>query len=126
MSQLLILCNECMLISKIVFANFEIYQDSRAHCISWTNTTKAQSNRTDLSQHICPIDLLMKEHRPPFASGLRARAIISNNNYFTCQESDFLHCLLPPKVFSHPFVLRDSLSFVRMLDNFEAKSTVRE
>ena len=71
------------------------------------------------SPHLCPIDLLMKEHKPPSASGLRTRAIIPNNNYFTCQESNFLHCMLAPKVFSHPFVLRDSLSFVRMLDKLK-------
>ena len=65
---------------------------------------------------LCPIDLLMKEHKPPSASGLRTRAITSHNNYYTCQVSTFLHQVLAPKVFSHPFVLRDSLSFVQRLD----------
>ena len=74
------------------------------------------------SPHLCPIDLLMKEHKPPSASGLRTRAIIPNKNYFTCQISIFLHCMLAPKVFSHPFVLRDSLSFVRMLDELKVPS----
>lgn len=71
------------------------------------------------SPHLCPVDLLMKEHKPPSASGLRTRAIIPNTNYFTCQDSNFLHCMLAPKVFNHRFVLRDSLSFVRMLDNLK-------
>jgi hypothetical protein len=74
------------------------------------------------SPHLCPIDLLMKEHKPPSASGLRTRPIIPNKNYFTCQDSNFLHCMLAPKVFSHPFVLRDSLSFVRMLDKINVPS----
>jgi hypothetical protein len=65
---------------------------------------------------LCPIDLLMKEHKPPSASGLRTRAITSHDNYFTCQISTFLHQVLVPKVFSHPFVLRDSLSFIQKLD----------
>ena len=74
------------------------------------------------SPHLCPIDLLMKEHKPPSSSGLRTRPIIPNKNYFTCQDSNFLHCMLAPKVFSHPFVLRDSLSFVRMLDKLNVPS----
>ena len=37
------------------------------------------------SPHLCPIDLLMKEHKPPSASGLRTRAIIPNKNYFRIQ-----------------------------------------
>jgi hypothetical protein len=64
----------------------------------------------------------MKKHKPPSSSGLRTRAIIPNKNYFTCQDSHFLHCMLAPKVFSNPFVLWDSLSFVRMLDKLNAPS----
>ena len=65
---------------------------------------------------LCPMDLLMKEHKPPTISGLRTRAITSHDNYYTCQISTFLHQVLAPKVFSHQFVLKDSLSFIRMID----------
>ena len=64
---------------------------------------------------LCPIDLSMKEHKPPTISGLRTRAM-SHDNYYTCQISTFLHQVLAPKVFSHRFVLKDSLSFIRMID----------
>jgi hypothetical protein len=67
---------------------------------------------------LCPINLLMKEHKPPSKTGLRTRAIVSHDNYFTGQGSQFqvLHCMLSPYVFKHRFVLKDSLTFVRMLD----------
>jgi len=79
------------------------------------NMDKYQKAALEAPQ-MCPIDLLMKEHKPPIASGLRTRPITSHNNYYTCQISTFLHQVLAPKVFRHPFVLRDSLSFIRMLD----------
>ena len=65
---------------------------------------------------LCPIELLMKEHKPPSKTGLRTRAIVSHDNYFTGQCSQFLHCMLYPYVFKHRFVRKDSLTFVRMLD----------
>ncbi len=65
---------------------------------------------------LCPIELLMKEHKPPSQTGLRTRAIVSHDNYFTVQSSQFLHCMLYPYVFKHRFVLNDSLSLIRMLD----------
>jgi len=65
---------------------------------------------------LCPIELIMKEHKPPSSTGLRTRAIVSLDNYFTGQSSQFLHCMLHPYVFKHRFVLKDSLTFVRMLD----------
>jgi hypothetical protein len=37
-------------------------------------------------------------------------------------DIDIFALMLAPKVFSHPFVLRDSLSFVRMLDERKVPS----
>jgi len=65
---------------------------------------------------LCPIELMMKEHKPPSSTGIRTRAIVSLDNYLTGQDSQFLHCMLHPFVFKHRFVLKDSLTFVRMLD----------
>jgi hypothetical protein len=83
-------------------------------------------------QHLCPIDLLIKEHKSPSASGLSTRAIITNKNYFTCEDSNFLYCMLALKVFSHPCVLldpvraQDSLSFVLMLDTGKLDAVRRQ
>jgi hypothetical protein len=38
------------------------------------------------------------------------------------RDSNVLHCMLAPKMFNLPFVLRDSLSFVRMLDKLNVPS----
>jgi hypothetical protein len=65
---------------------------------------------------LCPIDLLMKEDKPPSASDLSTRAIALHDKYFMCQISTFLNQGLAPKMFSHPFALRDSLSFIQEWD----------
>ena len=59
------------------------------------------------AEQLCPIHLLMNEHKPQSASGLLTRAITLPNNYYMCHVSTFLHEVLAPKVFSHPCVLRD-------------------
>ena len=63
-----------------------------------------------------PYGLVNEGHKPPTISGLRTRAITSHDNYYTCQISTFLHQILASKVFSHWFVLKDNLSFIRMID----------
>ena len=61
---------------------------------------------------LCPLKLLYKIHKP----GISVRPIIDNTNYYTCQMSTFLHCLLGPKVFQNPHVLKDSLTLIRKLN----------
>ena len=61
---------------------------------------------------LCPLKLLYKIHKP----GISVRPIIDNTNYYTCQMSTFLHCLLGPKDFQNPHVLKDSLTLIRRLN----------
>ena len=61
---------------------------------------------------LCPIRLLYKVHKP----GRETRPIIDNTNYYTGQDSNFLHCLLAPVVFRNAHVLKDSLTLIRKLD----------
>jgi hypothetical protein len=61
---------------------------------------------------LCPLKLLYKIHKP----GISVRPIIDNTNYYTCQSSTFLHCLLEQVVFQNAHVLQDSLTLIRKLD----------
>jgi hypothetical protein len=61
---------------------------------------------------LCPLRLLYKIHKP----GISVRPIIDNTNYYTCQSSTFLHCLLGPSVFRNTHVLKDSLTLISKLD----------
>ena len=61
---------------------------------------------------LCPIYLLPKVHK----SGMETRPIVNNVNYYTCQVSTFLHCILKPKVFANEHILTDSVSLIRLLD----------
>ena len=47
---------------------------------------------------------------------ISVRPIIDNTNYYTCQASTFLHCLLSPAVFQNTHVLKDSLTLIRRFD----------
>lgn len=65
---------------------------------------------------LCKVFILWKLHKKPKDNGLESRLIAPNTNYFTADVSTFLHFQLAPAVFSHPYVLADSLSFCRVIE----------
>lgn len=65
---------------------------------------------------LCQVFILWKLHKKPKDNGLESRLIAPNINYFTADVSTFLHYQLAPAVFSHPYVLSDSLSFCRVIE----------
>lgn len=68
---------------------------------------------------LCRFYVIWKLHKAAAASGLRTRPIAPNIGYVTGQLSHFLHCQLKDAVWAHPYVLRDSLDLIRVLENFK-------
>ena len=66
---------------------------------------------------LCKFYVIWKLHKPANAQGVRSRPISPNIGYPTGQISNFLHSQLADAVFSHPHVLQDSLSLIRLLEN---------
>ena len=65
---------------------------------------------------LCSVFILWKLHKKPKDNGLESRLIAPNIDYFTADASTFLHAQLAPSVFSHDYVLQDSLSLCRMIE----------
>ena len=74
-----------------------------------------------LQPHLCPIYLLWKIHKP----GWEVRPIVPNKGYYTCQLSQFLHCVLAPAVFRNEHVLKDALTLIRRMDRMQTGSNLR-
>jgi hypothetical protein len=68
---------------------------------------------------LCAFYIVWKLHKPANFYGLRSRPIASSLGYATAQLSHFLHSQLKDYVFHHPYVLKDSLSLIRKLENIE-------
>ena len=73
-----------------------------------------------LSQpRLCPIYLLWKLLKKG------VRPINPNVLYYTCQESDWLHCILAPYVFENKLVLKDSLTLIRRMETMAVSPRLR-
>ena len=70
------------------------------------NSLTADRSGIERFCHLLPV------HKP----GRETRPIIDNTNYYTGQDSKFLHCLLAPVVFRNAHVLKESLTLIRKLD----------
>jgi hypothetical protein len=66
---------------------------------------------------LCRIFILWKLHKKAKDNGMESRLIAPNIFYFTADASTFLHYQLAPAVFSHNFVLQDSLELCRLIDS---------
>jgi hypothetical protein len=66
---------------------------------------------------LCKVFVLWKLHKKPKDNGLESRLIAPNCGYFTADASTFLHHQLAPFVFAHDFVLEDSLSLCRYIED---------
>ena len=105
----------------IIARNFSRHVGFKSLCRTFNDWHSASLSEPRL----CSIYLLWKEHKPPDARGVRTRAIIPNNGYYTCQISKFLHEMLASAVDRHPFILRDSLSLIRVLEEHPAHRQIR-
>ena len=85
------------------------------------HTLKKWQNNCLLQPHLCPIYLLWKVHKP----GEEVRPIVPNKGYYTCQQSQLLHCLLAPAVFRNEHVLRDALTLIRRMDKMQTGPNLR-
>lgn len=70
---------------------------------------------------LCSIYIIFKLHSKPKDNGIESRLIAPNTHYFTADASSFLHHQLSPFVFQHEFVLQDSLSLCRILDELNTQ-----
>ena len=67
---------------------------------------------------LCKFYILWKLHKAANAAGLRSRPIAAAIGYITGPASHFLHCQLKEAVWKHPFVLKDSLDLIRILETW--------
>ena len=63
--------------------------------------------------------IIWKLHKTANSLGLRSRPIAAAINYVTGPASHFLHCQLQEEVWKHPYVLKDSLDLIRILEKLE-------
>jgi hypothetical protein len=56
---------------------------------------------------------------------MEVRPIVPNKFYYTCQQSQFLHCLLEPAVFRNEHVLKDALTLIRRMDSMQPGPNLR-
>jgi hypothetical protein len=56
---------------------------------------------------------------------MEVRPIVPNKLYCTCQQSQFLHCLLEPAVFRNEHVLKDALTLIRRIDSMQPGPNLR-
>ena len=68
---------------------------------------------------LCKFYIIWKMHKKADKRGGRSRPIASNTGYLTAQISHLLHSQLIEYVLNHPHVLIDSLTLIRILENFE-------
>ena len=71
---------------------------------------------------LCKFYIIWKMHKKADKRGGRSRPIASNTGYLTAQISHLLHSQLIEYVLNHPHVLIDSLTLIRILENFDVNA----
>jgi hypothetical protein len=84
------------------------------------------SRKAIIGGRLCKFYIIWKLHKGANAAGLRSRPIAAAIDYVTGPASHFLHSQLKEAVWKHPFVLKDSLDLVRMVERlrFDAEEQI--
>ena len=97
-------------IQKLSFSNMAFSADYEGLLNTFTH------HASWCEEKLCRAFILWKLHKKPKDNGLESRLIAPNVNYFTSNASTFLHFQLAPFVFNHKYVLQDSLSLCRIIE----------
>ena len=84
---------------------------------SLAQTLKKWAKHSVIRGRLANFYLIWKLHKKANTRGVRTRPIASTIGYPTGQLSQFLHCQLVHYVNAHIYVLKDSLSLIRLLES---------
>ena len=80
------------------------------------NSLIRDSERTAESRRLCKFYIIWKLHKKANAVGLRSRPIASAQWFVTKAAAHFLHSQLKEAVWKHPYVLKDSMELIRIVE----------